>query len=277
MPLLRQSLYAQNVNLYLAPTADNRDAWLSLMRTVALEGRCFVVSSNMCMPENTTAHPITHAHHHEHGTAANGGSEADRTKGVGGRRNSCITEDGFEIALPASPTSTTLSGRPRLSSKGASSGGRRRSMFDEYGNEIALPEGEEMSSAVIEEEDDGEKGNTMAMVKAPTTTSFISRGGSSIVSPFGDVLAGPQWEDEEGIIYADADFDDCIRGRLDLDAAGSYSRYMIFLFPPSIPFQSLPPYTPLFYYFLLKSGPLFPFLPPRPSRLRCNQILLELG
>jgi nitrilase len=38
------------------------------------------------------------------------------------------------------------------------------------------------------------------------------------------VLAGPQWEDDAGLIYADVDFSDCIRGRLDLDTAGSYSR-----------------------------------------------------
>jgi len=122
MPLLRQSLYAQNINLYLAPTADGRETWLSLMRTIGIEGRCFVVSSNMAQRKS-----------------------------------------------PAS---------------------------------AASQEKQDESPAV----------------------EWVSRGGSSIVSPFGDVLAGPQWEDDEEIIYADVDFDDCIRGRLDLDVAGSYSR-----------------------------------------------------
>ncbi|GKT87696.1 nitrilase [Colletotrichum tofieldiae] len=121
MPLLRQALYSQNINLYLAPTADGRDTWLPLMRTVACEGRCFVVSSNMA------------------------------------------------VRPPPRP--------PTLKS-----------------------------------------------------ADWVSRGGSSIVGPFGDVLAGPQWEDDEGIIYADVDFDDCIRGRLDIDVGGSYSRNDSFKF-----------------------------------------------
>ncbi|KAI2775898.1 carbon-nitrogen hydrolase [Daldinia loculata] len=223
MPLLRQSLYAQNVNLYLAPTADNRDAWLALMRTVALEGRCFVVSSNMCVRGDPAADSVA-THNNKNGVAAH----SDRQKGATGRRDSFMTEDGFEIALPLSPTSPGVSGKPRMVSRG-----RRRSVFDDDGNEIALPEGDLTASAVVEKEEEAwVKADSLALVKTPAalSNSFVSRGGSSIVSPFGDVLAGPQWEDEKGIIYADVDFDDCIRGRLDLDAAGSYSRNDSFKF-----------------------------------------------
>ncbi|KAI9372373.1 carbon-nitrogen hydrolase [Aspergillus egyptiacus] len=134
MPLLRQSLYSQNVNLYLAPTVDSRETWLSLMRTVALEGRAVVLSA----------------------------SQAGRYK-----------------ELPP-----------------------------------WVREGSESDSDKPENDPE----------------AWSTGGGSCIVGPLGEVLAGPIWnvnsdsDPEKSLQIVEVDFDDCLRGRLDLDVAGSYSR-----------------------------------------------------
>jgi nitrilase len=163
MPLLRQSLYSQNVNLYLAPTADAKDTWLPLMRTISFEGRCVVLSANQCMTKSNLPAWIT-----------------------GENSETALTNGHSEPA--------------RL---------RRKSTITDEGHEIVLPERHSESSAVTEK---------------PHQDDFVSRGGSCIISPLGEVLAGPLWDDENGLLTVDVDFDDCLRGRLDLDVGGSYSR-----------------------------------------------------
>lgn len=46
MPMARMAMYAQGVQILLAPTADARDIWLATIRHIAYEGRCFVLSCN---------------------------------------------------------------------------------------------------------------------------------------------------------------------------------------------------------------------------------------
>ncbi|WP_328322860.1 nitrilase [Kribbella sp. NBC_00382] len=61
LPLFRQAMYAKGIDIWCAPTVDDRDQWQSTMRHIALEGRCFVISANQYLtradlPEDV--HPI---------------------------------------------------------------------------------------------------------------------------------------------------------------------------------------------------------------------------
>lgn len=256
MPLLRQSLYAQNINLYLAPTADGRDSWLSLMRTVGIEGRCFVVSSNMC----TVKPPVTNGHGVGRGLVEENGDNNARTsleEESVRRRNSVITEEGIEETLQPpqqdgvdhrplrSETSSPQSRRPRRKSVFDDDGNeivlcceeqqarrRRKSVFDNDGNEIVLCCDEQGQK--VGKDASGIKTKKQAVKAAQdqnaASDATTTRGGSCIVGPFGDVLAGPQWDDPDGMIWADVDFEECIQGRLDIDVAGHYSRNDSFKF-----------------------------------------------
>jgi nitrilase len=152
MPMLRQSLYSQNVNLYLAPTADSRDTWLPLMRTIGGEGRTFVLSCNQCVRYNELPSWIT-----QQGNSSKGRNTLQSSTFLL-RASNCVLD---------------------------------------------LPD------------------------------HYISRGGSCIVGPLGEVVAEPIWEVstddadgsiEDGLVISEIDLEDCERGRLDLDVAGSYSR-----------------------------------------------------
>lgn len=49
MPLARYALYAQGVQVYVAPTYDCGDGWISTLRHIALEGRCWVLGSGVAL------------------------------------------------------------------------------------------------------------------------------------------------------------------------------------------------------------------------------------
>lgn len=51
----------------------------------------------------------------------------------------------------------------------------------------------------------------------------MSRGGSVIISPLGEVVAGPLW-DQEGILYAEIDLAEVSQAKLDFDSVGHYAR-----------------------------------------------------
>jgi nitrilase len=124
MPLMRTAMYSKGIELYCAPTADERDSWLATVRHIAVEGRCFVLSCNQ-----------------------------------------------FQ---------------------------RRRYFPADYRSSF---------------------GND------PDTV--ICRGGSCIVDPFGNFLAGPNTEGE-AILVAEIDLRQIVRGKYDFDVVGHYSRPDIF-------------------------------------------------
>ena len=55
----------------------------------------------------------------------------------------------------------------------------------------------------------------------------MCRGGSVIISPLGEVLAGPLY-DQEGILYAELDLAEVAQSKFDFDVVGHYARPDVF-------------------------------------------------
>jgi nitrilase len=66
-----------------------------------------------------------------------------------------------------------------------------------------------------------------ACIQGDDPQTELIRGGSVIVSPLGDILAGPV-HGREAVLTADIDPMDAIRGKYDLDVAGHYARPDVF-------------------------------------------------
>jgi nitrilase len=66
MPLARYALYAQGVDIYIAPTYDSGEGWIGTMQHIAREGGCWVVGAGVALrhkdlpedfPERETLYP----------------------------------------------------------------------------------------------------------------------------------------------------------------------------------------------------------------------------
>ena len=58
---------------------------------------------------------------------------------------------------------------------------------------------------------------------------IMCSGGSVIISPMGEILAGPLWN-QEGLLTAKLDFSVLVKSKLDFDVVGHYSRKDVFRF-----------------------------------------------
>ena len=66
-----------------------------------------------------------------------------------------------------------------------------------------------------------------AGIQGDDPETVISRGGSCIIDPFGELLAGPDYS-AETILTADLDMNEIARGKFDFDVAGHYARPDVF-------------------------------------------------
>lgn len=80
-----------------------------------------------------------------------------------------------------------------------------------------------LSACQFSTEKDYPEGHAVADPNTRSEDNVVIAGGSVIVNPLGEVLAGPLLE-QEGVLIADLDLNDILRGKFDLDVVGHYAR-----------------------------------------------------
>lgn len=80
-----------------------------------------------------------------------------------------------------------------------------------------------LSACQYAEQKDFPDGHAVADANDRVGSNVMIAGGSVIVDPLGNTLAGPLLN-KEGVLVADLDLDDVVRGKFDLDVTGHYAR-----------------------------------------------------
>ena len=242
MPLLRAALYSQGVNLWCAPTADGREGWQALVKTIGLEGRCFVLSANQCLRRGDLPDWAQEEEQKKKPEVESLDDDIEASEnapqGLGSRRKSLVTKtaDNHEITWPiAKPKiDNQQSSNQGNTSIKVTNGTERRPDLPDRSFPSSSSQSDDTRSPKISKVESIQGNHVFALpLRRSGTTSnsterredeIISHGGSCIISPGGEVLAGPLWDDVDGLLVTEVDLDDCDRGKLDLDVAGSYGR-----------------------------------------------------
>lgn len=74
MPLARTHVYQSGIDIYIAPTADQRDSWQATMKHIACEGRCFVIGCNQFVTKNDYPESLQEELKEQDHTMSRGGS-----------------------------------------------------------------------------------------------------------------------------------------------------------------------------------------------------------
>jgi predicted amidohydrolase len=80
-----------------------------------------------------------------------------------------------------------------------------------------------LSACQFAREKDYPEGHSVLDANAKDPENIVIAGGSVIINPQGEVLAGPLRERED-VLTADLELDDIIRGKFDFDVVGHYDR-----------------------------------------------------